>query len=125
MLTFRLLREDLVPTVQEIDTFNFVSGEKRTLAIQLLNSYDKNPLFVATGFTVRIEMQTADPESPVIKTMALNATDKSIATVELSQSETETIISGKLIVSITEDADATNVQKAIKKQIFTRNKPEC
>jgi len=125
MITFNLIREDIAPTVIEIDTFTFVSGEKRTFAIQLINSYDLNPHFIPALFTASMSFPTADPDTPTVKALTPDSTDRSIATVVLTAAETALLITGTLILTVVEDADATNVLSTIKKRIFVRNRSDC
>jgi len=119
-MDFRLIREDVAPTIEPIEEYSFVGGEKRTLAIQLLNKYNGKPFLIPALHDVSITLQTDDPLTPLVKTMTIDATDRSVITVVLTNIETDTLISGSIRIDVVETADATNVMIVIKRNLFRR-----
>lgn len=122
MLSFNIIREDIIPTVQKIDSFSFVSGEKRTIAIQLVNKYDGNPYIVPTGFVVEITFKTTVTATNITKTADIDSTNKSIISVTLSSAETQSIIQGPIQVQITETLDLTNIKMAIRDNLLCKKR---
>lgn len=125
MLDFQIIREDIQPTVEKINSFNFIPGEKRTLAIQLLNQYNKKPYFLPSLWQASMEFKTTDPDVPLLKTMTVDSVDRSILTVVLSSTETLSLISAKLKLTISEIADSTNKKISLKDGIFIKTKEIC
>lgn len=129
LLDFIIIREDITPTnpptVEKIDSFKFTSGETRTLAIQLINAYNKKPYILPTGWEISLEIKTLDPDVPLTKTGISNSLDRSIFTVILSNIETENVITSKLKITVFETATPTNKMIAVKDGIFVKNKIDC
>lgn len=129
MLDLQIIREDVTPTipptVEKISSFKFTPGEKRTLAIQVLNGYNKRPYVLPVGWQADIELKTLDPDVPLQKSMTVDALDRSVLTVDLSDVETESLISGKIKLIISETIDPTNKMIVLKDGLFTKIKEDC
>lgn len=129
LLDFQIIREDTVvtvpPTVEKLDSFKFTPTEERILALQLINLYNKKPYVLPSGWEATIEMQTADPEAPLVRSATINDPDRSILTIELDEIDTQTVITGRLKITIFEIADPTNKMIATKSGIFIKTKEKC
>lgn len=129
LLDFQIIREDLTPTipptVEKIGTFRFTPGEKRTLAIQLLNSYNGKPYVLPSGWQAVLELPTLDPLVPLTKTATVNDPDRSILLIPLSAVETTDLISGKIKITISEIADPTNLMIVTKNGLFGKAPNTC
>ena len=117
MISFNIIREDTIPIVSKVDSFEFAGGESRTLAIQVINKYDKLPYLIADASTIEITLQTTDSQSPVVKAATLNAINKSIISVDLTISETESIIQGRMSIKIT---NGTDVKIGVRDNIMSK-----
>jgi len=106
-LSFQVIREDIAPTIEKIDTFAFISGEARTIALQLLNAYNQKANHVPSGTTVTICLPTADTGNPIIRAMVVDALDQSVVTAALSIIDTTLVISGNLLVVVSTDASGS------------------
>ena len=118
MISFNIIREDIIPTIQKITSFSFTAGEKRRLAIEIVNRYDENQYLIPSGYEASITFQTTS--TPVTKVATIHSQNSSIIYVDLSTSETTSFISGRISVKIVEIADPTNVVIAIRENIFTK-----
>jgi hypothetical protein len=94
------IREDIIPSIENIDSFRFVGGESRNLALQLLNSYNKKPAFIPSGWDVMVSIPTADIASPINIKASIDSVDRSIIVTALSTTMTMDAISGPLKVSL-------------------------
>jgi len=112
-LSFQIIREDIVPIVEAVTAFEFVSGEKRTLALQILNDYNQKPYLVPVGKTVTACLPTSDTNGPIQKAMIIGALDRSIFTAELSVEDTQRFISGNVTVVVAEDSAAVKATGSI------------
>jgi len=112
-LSFQIIREDIAPTIEKIDTFEFISGEKRTLALQLLNCYNQESFLVPLAQTVTLCLPTADTNAPIQKAMILDTLDRSVATAELSVENTQNMISGQILIVVSDDSDAVKATGTI------------
>lgn len=123
-LTFRIIREDIIDchSVEEIEQFEFVEGEERTIAIQLINKYNEEDYMLPTGWEAKIIMKTADPQTDIEKSLTPDSVNRSILTTSLSSSETEDAVSGPLRVEIFETASPTNKRIAVRNNIFEKTR---
>jgi len=129
LLDLQIIREDITPTnpptVEKIDAFRFTDGEQRTLAIQLINAYNKKPWVLPAGWEVSIELLTTDPDVPLTGSMVINTTDRSIMTFDLTSVNTPNLISGRIKLTVFETGTPTNKMIINKSGLFVKTKEKC
>lgn len=86
-------------TVQETSDFTFFAGEDRTLKLQLFDTNNNSDYMIPSGATVLIILQRKTG-TELSKTAVVDSVNRSILSTALSVSETSSMISGNIIVSI-------------------------
>lgn len=105
MISFNIIREDIIPIAQVISSFEFVGGEDRVLACQIINKYDSSPYLISNTATAEITLQTTDSNVPVVKSATIHTSNSSIVYVSLSAADTQNIIAGRISIKIVDGAD--------------------
>jgi len=104
------INEIIVPYIEKIDAFTFTGGESRTLALQLLQSYNKKHFFTPAGWGAMITLPTADSYTFLNYEGQVNAIDSSIYTINMSISDTLDAISGRIKISLINIADPNAIE---------------
>lgn len=121
MISFNIIREDVLPSTQIIPEFNFISGEKRMVAIQILNKYDKQPFFVLSGYEIKAKFLTSSGV-PIVKIGSIRSDNRSIVTFDLSIEDTMNVISGRLVIELINEIDVTDIKKAVKENAIVKTR---
>lgn len=105
MLDIKLLNSDAqLNNFKEIGSVAYVPGEDVTLVLRLILSQLKIRYIPASGATVAVTFQTKTGVDLVKAATELDAGDRSMWTVSLSQAETLDIIGQNFTVGVTEGA---------------------
>lgn len=105
-LKMKILDERLT-TVSEVGGFDYFEGENRTLKVQIFDTYDSEPYYVPVGANVELELPKIG--TALVKAGTVDSSNRSVVSVELSQTETTEMTSGNLLMNIT---DGLNVRIA-------------
>lgn len=97
-INFNLIREDILPQVQVISSYEMIAGEARRIAFQMLNKYSNQAQPIKTGWKVMIEF-TGKVGSLYKEATVQSCNDNnSVFYTDLTPDDTKEIVNGKVIV---------------------------
>jgi len=121
-LEVKVLNELNTTQPQEVDEFEFFSGEDRTIKLQIFDEPSNNDYLIALSSTVNIVLRKKD-NTELSKAATIDTVHRSIITASLTAAETALLISGNIIVTIA-DGGSTRIARGINKiKLLSKVKP--
>ena len=125
ILSAKLLNSDAsLNSFRYVSSTDFFPGEDKTLKFQIFDQEEQIRYIPGSSAIVTFSFVKTDG-TDLDKNASLNADDRSLATISLSQTETEDLVGGNVMISIDENGDGSVIYKGIAKYVLRRNADDC
>jgi len=113
MMTARVLNSNAtLNSFKEIESLEFVPGTQASVVFRLYDTAEENRYIPPTAAVVKVTFNKIDG-TELEKTASINADDRSICTVDLTEDETSEIYGGNALLTIDLAGDGAEVLKGL------------
>lgn len=103
-----------------VDAVAFVPGENLTLVVRLIDSQKSIRYVPTAAATLTLNFTDSDGNTVTKPASVLDASDRSIWTVALSQAETQTLVGSNIEAVLDTLGDTTVIIKAVARNVLSR-----